>query len=386
MGDVETSLHAFNRDAVLRVVRSRPGVTRTELTAITGLSRSTVAKIIRDLIANGVVAEEPRLDSAGRGRPATALRLTPRAGLVGGLDFGHSHVRAAVATAGEHVLCERTVALPTDDSPAVALRRGADLLEELAHEAGATVRDLLAVGVGLPAPIDSRVGRVSANGVLPGWVDVQPAAALQEMIGVAVHVDNDANLGARAEHRAGGQPSANLIYVKAASGIGAGLILRGEVYQATRGVAGELGHVRVPGAGELCRCGSRGCLETIASAPRILDELRFLHPDLDTFADLVALVRGDDPAATRAVADAGRLIGRVLADLCNVLAPDCVILGGQLSETGPVLLDAVRREIDHHAQPAVTRDLDIRISSLQDRAEITGAVLLAVDSIDSTAR
>jgi predicted NBD/HSP70 family sugar kinase len=384
MNSSSRSLLAFNRATLLQAVRTRTGVTRAELVAATGLSRSTVAKVVRELIEQGVVVEGDRTGSGDRGRPAAGLRLTRQTGLIAGLDYGHSHLRAAVATADEAILREAMVTLATDDSPELALRRGAELLVELLEDAGASMGDLQAVGMGLPAPVDSHLGRVSANGVLPSWVDTHPGQTLGDLLGVRVFVDNDANLGARAEHRHGGHDASNLVYVKAASGIGAGLVLSGEVYQSTRGIAGELGHVRVAVGGEICRCGGRGCLETVASAPRILADLQHLHPGLDDVAQLVDLVRSGDPAAARSVSDAGHAIGRVLADMCSVLAPDCVVLGGQLSETGTVLLEAVRQEIEEHAQPAITRDLDIRLSTLQARAEITGALALAADSVALT--
>jgi len=366
---------------VLSALRAHPSPTRSWVIDETGLSRSTVAGLIRELIDEGTLAEERAADEPGPGRPAQVLRFTNRAGLVAGLDYGHSHVRVALASTSGVIAAETSVQLDTNASAEAALRTGAGLVDQLLDEAGRRHRDLLQVGVGLPSPVDARLGRVSANNILPSWVDTDPADALNRLLDTPVVVDNDANLGARAELRAAEGAPVNLIYVKASTGIGAGLALDGRIYRSSRGIAGELGHVQVDGAIEVCRCGSRGCLETVASLPRIIRDLRAVHPHLHDVDDLVVLVQAGDPAACRVVSDAGRLIGRTLADVCNVLAPDQVVIGGELSTTGRVFLDAIREQVERHTQPMVTTGLQVRPSTYDGRTEIVGAVDLAIHHI-----
>jgi predicted NBD/HSP70 family sugar kinase len=135
------------------------------------------------------------------------------------------------------------------------------------------------------------------------------------------------------------------------AGIGAGLVLGGSLYHGASGIAGELGHVQARPDGVVCRCGSRGCLETVASTGALLSLLGATHGADLTLGEMLELVSDGDLAAKRVVNDAGRAVGRALADLCNYLNPAAVIVGGDLSPAGNALLDGVREEIDRHALP-----------------------------------
>ena len=372
-----------NRQLVLTALRDVPLLTRPMLLDSTGLSRSTVGSLVAELVAAGQVVESETVRSTnGAGRPARILALTRNAGLVGGLDYGHSHVHAAVATVDGRVLRETRLRLDVNQSPRDAIACGRDLLTDLARAEEADLSELRGVGIGLPAPVDPVSGMITGNNILPNWVDVDPSEQFRREIGTSVQIDNDANLGARAELRAMGNPVVNLIYVKASTGIGAGIILNGSVFRGSRGIAGEIGHIQVPGAQDVCRCGSRGCLETVVSLTRIIRDLQPVHPDVTDVDGLIRLIDHRDPAATRLVGDAGRLIGRALADVCNFLAPDVVAIGGELSVAGEVFLEPMRQVIERHTQPMVMRALEVRPSANGGRAEIVGALALASESVN----
>ena len=372
-----------NRQLVLTALRDVPLLTRPMLMDSTGLSRSTVGELVAELVAAGQVVESETVRSTnGAGRPARILALTRNAGLVGGLDYGHSHVHAAVATVDGRVLRETRLGLDVNRSPRDAIACGRDLLTDLARAEEADLSELRGVGIGLPAPVDPVSGMITGNNILPNWVDVDPSEQFRREIGTSVQIDNDANLGARAELRAMGNPVVNLIYVKASTGIGAGIILNGSVFRGSRGIAGEIGHIQVTGAQDVCRCGSRGCLETVVSLTRIIRDLQPVHPDVTDVDGLIRLIDHRDPAATRLVGDAGRLIGRALADVCNFLAPDVVAIGGELSVAGEVFLEPMRQVIERHTQPMVMRALEVRPSANGGRAEIVGALALASESVN----
>lgn len=372
-----------NRQLVLTALRDVPLLTRPMLMASTGLSRSTVGALVAELVTAGQVVESEIVRSTnGAGRPARILALTRNAGLVGGLDYGHSHVHAAVATVDGRVLRETRLKLDVNRSPRDAIACGRDLLTDLARAEEADLSELRCVGIGLPAPVDPVSGMITGNNILPNWVDVDASEQFRREIGTSVQIDNDANLGARAELCAMGNPVVNLIYVKASTGIGAGIILNGSVFRGSRGIAGEVGHIQVPGAQDVCRCGSRGCLETVVSLTRIIRDLQPVHPDVTDVDGLIRLIDHRDPAATRLVGDAGRLIGRALADVCNFLAPDVVAIGGELSVAGEVFLEPMRQVIERHTQPMVMRALEVRPSANGGRAEIVGALALASESVN----
>ena len=155
-------------------------------------------------------------------------------------------------------------------------------------------------------------------------------------------------------------------------------MLDGRVYRGSMGKAGELGHIQERPEGALCRCGNRGCLETVASAPALLEVLRAAHGPELTASGMLELVGAGDFGARRVVGDAGRAIGRVLADLCNVLNPEAIVVGGELAAAGEPLLDAIRQTIDGQALPAAAEALEVKPAMLGGRAGLLGALALVI--------
>lgn len=199
------------------------------------------------------------------------------------------------------------------------------------------------MGLGVPGPIDVESGTLGSTAILPGWGGTKPAEEMRERLGVPVHVDNDANLGALGELVWGsGKGVRDLAYIKVASGVGAGLVIDGKIYRGPGGTAGEIGHITLDESGPVCRCGNRGCLETFAAARYVLPLLQPSHgPDL-TMEGIVRLARDGDPGCRRVIADVGRHIGSGVANLCNLLNPSRVVLGGDLAEAGELVLGPIR--------------------------------------------
>jgi len=175
------------------------------------------------------------------------------------------------------------------------------------------------------------------------------------------------------------------IYVMVSNGIGAGLILDGELYRGSSGTAGELGHVLVDESGPICRCGNRGCLEMMAGGRAIIGLLRPSHGDDLTLDDAVALAIDGDSGARRAIADAGRVLGRSVAAFVNAFNPELVIVGGTVSAAGDVLLDPMQEAVHRYAIPSAAADVRIKSGVLGDRAEVLGALELAARQSDVAA-
>jgi predicted NBD/HSP70 family sugar kinase len=347
---------------------------------MTGLSRTTVATLVSDLQARGLVVEQAdaRAEPSGRGRPPVLLCLDAAAGAALGLDFGHRHVRVAVADLSSTVLAERFVELDVDGAPEEALDAAAELATGVLAEAGVERSRVIGAGMALSAPIDSEKGVVGST-VLPSWAGIQAGEELSRRLEIPVELDNDANLGALAEVSFGaGRGLADVVYVMMSSGIGAGLVLGGRLYHGASGIAGELGHVQVRPDGAVCRCGSRGCLETVASTGALLSLLGATHGADLTLRELLGLVADGDLAAKRVVNDGGRAVGRAVADLCNFLNPAAVIVGGDLSLAGDALLDGVREEIDRYALPGAAEAVEVKAGVLGDRAEMLGALAVVI--------
>jgi glucokinase-like ROK family protein len=367
---------------VVDALRREGSVSRGDLMRITGLSRTTITTLIGELQERRMVVEsevDGRAERPGRGRPPTLLRLTPTAGAALGVDFGHRHLRVAVADLSSTVLAERRADLDVDTAAEHALDAAAGMVAEVLEEAGLSIDQVIGAGMGIPGPIDRTTGLVRSSVILPGWVGLNAAERFARRLNVHVDVDNDANLGALGEYTLGaGRGYDDVIYVKVASGIGAGIILGGRLHRGVTGNAGEIGHVQVRPDGVVCRCGNRGCLETVASATAVLDTLRPIHGSGLGLPGLLELATAGDPGTLRVINDAGRAVGQALGDLCNSLNPAAIIVGGELSAAGQSLLEGIRESVDRHAQPGAAEAVTVMRGILGDRAEVLGALTLVV--------
>ena len=380
------SLRRLNRLRVIRALREEGQISRAEIARRTGLSRSTVSSLVADLQADGLVVERPEPGSAygaQGGRPPILLSFDASAGAALGVDFGHSHLRVAVSDLASTILAERTRALDTDHDAQEGLDMATELVVETLADAGVAREMVIGAGMGLPGPIDQGHGTVGSSAILPGWIGMTAAEELQRRLQIPVIVDNDANLGALAEAAFGaGRDAGDLVYLKVSSGIGAGLILNGRLYRGTSGLAGELGHVLVDPDGIVCRCGNRGCLETVAATGAVVDCLRPMLGDDLTIADVLEAAGTGDAACRRAVADAGRALGQVVAMLLNVLNPEMVIIGGHLAAAGDLLLDGLRESLVRAALPETSRSAQLVAGVLGERAHVLGALALVVSEAD----
>ena len=377
------ALRAANQRAVTTVLAQGDPLSRAELARRTGLSSTTVSSLVAQLIDGGAVEESDEVGlphKGGSGRPPRLVRLTTRPGLVAGVDAGHHHVRVAVADRSADILVEHRAVVDVDPEGRGTLDLVADMLARAAREAGVRVEDLLGIGMCVPSPLSRASHRIS-SGILPGWHGLVPAEELQRRTGLPVIADNDANAGAIGEHQHGAARGAtDAVYVKAASGLGAGLILGGRLHRGATGIAGELGHVHVREDGRVCRCGSRGCLETEVSAQHLLAILRPAYgEDLDIEA-MMSLEADGDAGVCRVLGDAGRTIGRALADLCTALNPSTVVVGGSVGASA-MMREGIRTALDRYAHPDSARAVRVVASELGERAELIGAVTLAIASV-----
>lgn len=371
-----TALRDANRDRVLEHLRRAGTTSQSELARATGLSRATVLNIVRELTHQDLVtiAEGQR-----GGRRTVDVSFNRGAGVVVGVDFGHRHLRVAVADLAHTVLAEECKRLELGHDSADDLRLVADCLDALLASIGLERDAVLSVGLGLPAPVDPITGEVGSSSILPGWVGVPAEAAVADELGVPVVVDNDANLGALAEMLWGAARGCeDLVYIKASTGVGAGLVVHGQIYRGAAGTAGEIGHMTIDEAGALCRCGNRGCLESYAGSAALVELLRASHgPDVDP-QRLIALANAGDAGAVRVLGDAGRYIGVAVANLCNLMAPQLVVVGGELAQTGPTLIEPIRTMVRRRSIPTAAHRAEIVPAELGERSEVLGGVARAM--------
>ena len=376
-------LRGRNRQRVLEILRTQGQVSQADIARATGLSRTTVSTLVTELKDAGLVADlEPRANRRRGGRPGIQLALRDPGRAVAGIDFGHSHVAVAVADVGHNVLAERRFELDVNRQAMEALEAAARMFGEVLDISGVDRKKVIAAGIGIPGPVDRARGTAGSATILPGWVGLRIASEMEARLGVPVEIENDANLGAAAELTWGaGRDCLNFAYIKAATGIGAGIVIDGHLLRGATGTAGEIGHTTLDERGILCYCGNRGCLETVASGPAIVRLVGPVDGAMLSLAQIVNLAAEGDVRCRRAIADAGREIGVAVAGLCNLINPERVIVGGLLSRAGEVLLRAMRESIRRHAVQAAAESVDVRAAVFVERAELLGAVALPLLSL-----
>ncbi|WP_284250893.1 ROK family transcriptional regulator [Litorihabitans aurantiacus] len=372
----QTSLREANAARILRTVAQFGGITQVELAGATGLSPATVSTIVKQLLAAGSVETRTTTRS---GRRASLVTLARRTGLAVGLQVGLRSLRVVVADVGYDVLAETVLPLPHEHRADTTLDRAALLAGELLEEMGASLEEVVGVGLALPAPVDPRTDRIAARGVLRGWEDVEVADVLQRRLDKPVAVDNDANLGALGELRFGAARGLrDVVYVRASYGVGAGIVLGGVLHRGHGGTAGEIGHTLVDPTGPICQCGSRGCLNTVVGADALIGTLRVSHGPL-ALRDLIRFADDGDPGCRQVLADAGATIGAVVSGVAMTANPEMVVLGGELAATGDLLAVGVRDALARRVMLASEDPVPVVVGELGVRAEVLGAVAHALD-------
>jgi predicted NBD/HSP70 family sugar kinase len=367
------------------VLARRGAASQADIVRETGLSRTTVSSLVAELLADGLVVEradfERQTPSPSGGRPATLLSLEPSSGGFVGIDFGREVVRVAVADRAGDVLVEvRSDRLEVAHEAEHALAIAQAMVAGALAEADLPAERLISAGVAVSAPVRADAPGFASGVIFPSWAEINVIEFLSERLDVPVQLGNDANLGALAEATFGAaRGKRNLFYVMLSEGIGGGVIVDGRIYLG-RGTAGELGHIVVDPDGQVCRCGNRGCLATVAGGAALTAALRQIHGPEMTLDELIALAHDGDPGAARLIADAGEAVGRVLASTCGVLDPELVIIGGELAPAGQPLLDSVTASLRRWISPA-SGQYPVALGELGAKAEVLGAIALAMSHV-----
>jgi predicted NBD/HSP70 family sugar kinase len=369
-----TGVHALVRrtheERVLAALRAHGALSRGELATSVGLSRTTLSEITAHLLQRGaiIVADTDAATRAGSGRPAERLALDPDSGQFLGVDFGHRRVHVAVADASHEIIAQGVERYDDDPPWAERLEIAFELIDRLSRDTGVHFGALQSVGIGVPGPYTgARPGFPAVSWkkqLAPDGVDV----AFAERFGAPVVVDNNTRLAALAEAISRPDAVDNLIYLRLSDGVGGGLVISGRLVTGSRGFAGELGHVTANPSGAACRCGKRGCLETIASVPAILRACSDAGADVETLDDLAEAVAKGDPAVDAVLREVGSTVGRVLGAAAMTLNPREVVIGGEIVRIAPVLVEQAAATLRYELysipsdQPHIVRAAQLRDS------------------------
>lgn len=384
------SVKNFNKHAVLDLIRFTPGgISRIELAKQLDLTRSAISGIIDDLLSANLVCEMNEKNSETR--RSIGLEINPERGKVIGIDMGATHVNFILADFAAQVIREMEFPFDIIKGPKVCLEQVDKNLQTLLEEVGIKKSDIYSIGVGVPGPIVSEAGIVSAPPIMPGWDTYPIRKELSDRWGIPVSLNNDAELGALGEWAYGaGRGEHNLVYVKVGTGVGAGLLINGQIYRGSTGSAGEIGHITIDENGPLCSCGNRGCLEAFtggkAIARKAIDAVRRgqrtvlenIKPiDSISAQDVIAAARRGDLVSQQIFSEAGSHLGTAIASLVNLFNPGIVVVGGGVAQIGDLLLEPIRHTVSQRSLLVASRAVRISAALLGRRSSGMGAVVQA---------
>lgn len=392
-------MREHNRLLVLNCVRTHEPISRVAISRLTGLSRTAISTIMDVLLKEGLVREgETQSAAPVGGRRAILLHFNAGAGYILGVDMGRTHLILLLTDLAATIRARYSGPFDVNQGPAACLPQLAATMRQFIDQHGVTWSQVVGVGIGIPGPFDAAHHMLAAAPPrMPGWNGVDVRDILGRELGVPIYADNDANMGALGESRYGAARGvADLAYIKIGTGIGAGLVIGGQLYRGSRGSAGEIGHVTIDPEGPACACGNRGCLEAMAGAEAIVTEVRQRCSDEDggappaerdatrdaslDVADVVrAALEGDGPSR-QAIERAAERIGVVLAGLINLTNPSLILVDGGVARAGNLLLDPIRREVAARSFPIASDQTRISTGALGDNAIALGSVASVLDA------
>ncbi|MFE6161852.1 ROK family protein [Streptomyces sp. NPDC056486] len=390
-----TRLRRSHEQAVLELLRKHGPLSRAELGDRSGLSRTTLHDIVAGLLGNGsVVAGTPHVEVRKRGRPVEKLSLNPAAGEAVGIDFARRAVHVAAVNFAHEVIGSASEAHAADLSWPERIEIAERLLATSAigspvGSMGGSVRDgrerhdgaggvhldtLSAIGVGVVGPItDPGSENARAQGI-DGLPDL-----LRKQFGVPVLLDNNTRLAALAEAVWGAAAdSSDVLYLRLSHGVGGGLVVGGALHRGRNGLSGEFGHITVDPAGRPCECGGTGCLETRASLDAVLNRYREAGGRADDLTGLLDAAAAGEPSALNVLEHVGNDVGGVLAAVCHAVGPGVIVIGGELAEAGPALLEPVERALRQQLMPLARRHVDVRRATLGEAGSALGGIALVL--------
>ncbi len=377
---------------IVNMVRVGDAVTRPEIGRITGLGRGVVAQRVDRAVEMGFLEDAEYAPSSG-GRAPRTLRFRAERGRIVVCALGGLHIHVGVTDLDGAILDEAHQAWDISRGPDETLRTATSMVDDLLARGDGT--PVWALVVGLPGPVDFETGRPVAPPIMPGWNDYDVRTVFEQRYDAPVWVDNDVNLLAAAERSRRRDEAVDLIYCKVGTGIGAGLVSHGRLHRGANGAAGDMGHVRVPGAEQVCRCGKVGCLEAVAGGWALVRDAGAAIADGATGPLAEAVASGDtltlekitraagrgDALAISLVQASARQVGEAVAALVNMFNPGVIVVGGAVASTGELFLAEVRQRVYELSLPLATRDLAIKTSENDSREPLRGGVDLAKEQL-----
>jgi predicted NBD/HSP70 family sugar kinase len=371
------------RSVVARLIADEDTVTRTELVKATGLARSTIENHLNILLEFGLIEDAGPGPQGSRGRPAQAFRISAAKGVVLVADVSSRTTRLAVTTLDKQVVARGEIEMEVTAGPNELLGAIASAFEAMLADGGLGLRDVLVVSIGLPGPVDAKLGMAVRPPLMPGWDGFGVCSYFARHFGCDVIVDNDVHLMALGEARSYRGEHLPLLMISIGTGVGGGFVSEsGHLLHGADGAAADIGHSKVPDMKDLlCRCGSHGCLEAVASISAMASRVSAVrHDDIGEEQLFDLLVRGD-PATVNVVRDSATIVGQVVADLVNFCNPARIVLAGAITQCTEDILAQVRSVVYQQAQPLATRKLSLVHSTLGNEAGLIGGMISGIEQV-----
>ncbi|WP_435925659.1 ROK family protein [Paenibacillus sp. DYY-L-2] len=368
----------MNKTIVLDTIRGRQPLSRADISAGIGLNKATVSSLVAELIDSRLVNEIGPGESSG-GRKPTLLLFNKNAGFAIGVDIRVSDLLAVLVDLEGNVVVEKNVPL-TDIAPESVLEQIRKTVRQLSRKAPESPYGIVGIGIGVPGLVDEKSRVISAPNL--GWEQADLAKALAEEFGANVHIDNEANAGAIGEKLYGaGKDSLNLIYLSIGIGIGSGIIVGGELYRGTSNFSGEVGHMTIAEDGPLCRCGNRGCWETLASEKALLDRAASvwkIDADAPHLEEILNAAKQGDEKAGLLLREIGSQLGVGLANLVNILNPELIVIGNRLSLAGELFEESMLQTIKSRSLSYHRKKTQVSFAKLGIRSTALGAASMPI--------
>ena len=359
-----------NSRLVLNMIYHSGQISRVEIARCSGLTRTTVSQIVAEFIDSGLVFEAGQAPSRG-GKPATLLQVDANSHLLIGVDLAESQFCGALVNLRGEIV-ERSC-LPSETARGEeAISLVYRLIEELLGQADQPV---IGIGVGVPGLMNPANGTVR-QAVNLNWRELPLGKLLQEHFQRPIYLANDCQVSALGEYTFGAAPSGqNLILIKAGRGVGAGIVINGQIFYGDGAGAGEIGHIQIQPNGETCRCGNHGCLETVASTRALIQHS---PAPINDFEDLLRAYQAGNPKVIALVEAAIKALSETAKHLASILNIRHIRLAGNLNRFGDKVLDPLQNSLQSGVLPALAGGTLIEPSTLGDDIVILGAASLVL--------
>jgi len=384
----KTFINTINKQNVINIIRDQGPIFKAEISRVTGLSIPTIMKSTDEFIKKGLVREIGKSESSGRGKPPELLEFIPDSYYIIGVDIGTTNIVTVLMDLSAKIIYKQMVPTGAKDCADVIINRVIDSITNTINHVNIEEEKILGIGIGMPGLLDSQNGIVQFSPDF-GWENIDLLGPIKAYFNMTIIIDNVTRAMAMGEKWFGmGHGIDNFMCINLGYGIGAAIVINGEVYSGFSGSSGEFGHMTLEKNGPLCDCGNYGCLEALSSANAISKKARFYleKGEESVIKDMVGgnleLIEAKsvfdaanlgDKLASEIINEAIEYLGISVASIVNLLDPELIILEGGVARAGDILVDNLHKVVNRRKMKYAGKNTRIILSKLGEDAAAIGA-------------